>query len=157
MAEPEAGIETIAAELHRAVVDATPRWIRHSVLAVTRAQQIPIPDDRRGLVEEAAARGEQFVDRHLRELLETDIDRQTTTPLSILRDAARFPVEVLHDLGAQEVHRIDVERWAFPNDPFGVTPVSLAELGTEVQQAGIAWGAAKAYLHLQRRGNEARP
>ncbi len=81
-------------------------------------------------------------------------DQQRSTPLSVFRDAARFPVEVLHQLGAHEVQRVDVERWASPNDPFAVTPASLIDVGEAVHEAGIMWGAAKAAVHLARRREE---
>lgn len=44
---------------------------------------------------------------------------------------------------------IDVEMR--PNDIYGFGPHTFIELGQRVHDAGIAWGAAKAYLHVQRR------
>lgn len=153
MTDPDLDIQDFADLLRREAVAATPAWVRRSIVGVAESQSIAIADPEEALIEDAQARGAAFVDQRLGQLLEADISEQKTTPLSVFRDAARFPVEVLHQLGASEVTRIDVERWAFPNDPFGITPRSLGELGPEVQEAGIAWGAAKAHVHLSRRRN----
>ncbi|MEM7285571.1 MAG: hypothetical protein AAF480_04395 [Actinomycetota bacterium] len=147
-------IETVASTLLEAAVEATPSWVARSVAEVVRAQRLDVDDAHAERVSDAAERAQRYIETNLGELLRTDIDRQRTTPLSVLRDAARFPVEVLHAAGAREVHRIDVDRWAFPNDPFGVTPASLADMGPQVHEAGIAWGAAKAHVHLRRRRDE---
>lgn len=154
MTPSDVEIETAANALHHAAVSATPSWIRSAVLGVVAAQQLDLPDDAESLVADAGQRGATFVDRRMAALLHTDIDRQTTTPLSIFRDAVRFPVEVLHRLGAHQVHRIDVSRWAFPNDPFDITPATLSDIDADLQAAGIVWGATKAGLHLQRRRDE---
>ncbi len=146
-------IETVAEQLKSAAIEATPAWVRRRVTEVAAAQGVAVGSDS-DIVADAAERARRYVGSRLGELLDTDIDRQRTTPLSVFRDAARFPVEALHRLGVPEVHRTDVDRWAFPNDPFGVSPASLAEIGDEVQRAGIAWGAAKAALHLARRREE---
>ncbi|MGI9624274.1 MAG: hypothetical protein ACR2PK_15680 [Acidimicrobiales bacterium] len=155
--ESDVDIGRIAERLHDSAVAATPGWIRSSVVRVAASQGIVISESDEELIQDAQARGEVFVDERLGRLLRTDFSEQKSTPLSVFRDAARFPVEVLHQLGATEVTRIDVERWAFPNDPFGVTPASLADLGPEVQEAGIAWGAAKAHVHLTRHRPPAGP
>ncbi len=150
----DADIEPIATALLQAAVAATPAWVAGSVERVVMSQGIDRGERYDELVVDAGERARRYVEQHLGVLLETDIDRQTSTPLTVFRDAARFPVEVLHTLGAAEVHRIDVDRWAFPNDPFGVTPAALGDVGPEVHEAGLAWGAAKAHVHLRRRREE---
>ncbi len=152
MAE-EINIESIAAALQRAAVEAVPGWVQRSVREVAARQGLDIAPHENVLAD-AADRASSFVDTRLGELLATDVDQQRSTPLSVFRDAARFPVEVLHQLGAHEVQRVDVERWASPNDPFAVTPASLIDVGEAVHEAGIMWGAAKAAVHLARRREE---
>ncbi len=154
MTADELDIATVASALLEAAVEATPSWVERSVTQIVVAQGLETDDAHAGRLGDAADRAQRYVETNLGALLRTDIDQQRTTPLTILRDAARFPVEVLHSAGAREVHRIDVDRWAFPNDPFGVTPASLGELGPAVHEAGIAWGAAKAHVHLSRRRAE---
>jgi len=43
---------------------------------------------------------------------------------------------------------------AFPDDPYDLTPGSLADLDPELVHAGISWGAAKAHTVLRRRRSE---
>lgn len=154
MTADDLDIETVASALLEAAVEATPTWVARSVGEIVAAQGLQVDDAHTARVVEAGERAQRYVETNLGALLRTDIDQQRTTPLTIFRDAARFPVEVLHSVGAREVHRIDVDRWAFPNDPFGVTPASLADMGPAVHEAGIAWGAAKAHVHLRRRRDE---
>ncbi len=141
-------IGAVADELLRAAVEATPGWISACVGRVSQAQGL---DPERTLVDDAGDRGRRFVEANLGELLTIDIDRQRSTPLTVFRQAVRFPVEVLHQLGAAPTERGDVSRWAFPSDPFAITPANLSDIGPKVQEAGIAWGATKAALHLARR------
>ncbi len=151
MSPSDVDIETVASELLAAAVAATPGWVRDSVARVAAAQGLDVDP---AAVDTAAAEAAAFVETRLGALLATDIDAQASTPLTVLRDAARFPVQVLHGAGAQPVPRPDTVRWAFPNDPFEVTPATFADLGEDVHQAGIMWGAAKASIHLTRRRDE---
>ena len=150
---PDVDIETVARTLRSAAVEAAPSWVRRVVAEVAVRQGLDLAEAE-GLIVDAGERAARFVDERLGALLGVDIDQQRSTPLSVFRDAARFPVEVLHQLGATEVHRVDVERWAAPNDPFAVTPANLADVGADVHDAGIMWGATKAAIHLQRRRDE---
>ena len=80
-----------------------------------------------------------------------DIDDQPQNPLSILRSAVSYPTKVLRAVGAQPVERDQFDTHAFPDDEFGLTPAAFADLGPAVHEAGMAWGAAKAFVHLRRR------
>ena len=94
----------------------------------------------------------------LRDLLATDVDEQQTTPLSVLRGAVRFPTQVLSDGGVPALVRDDFDASRFPDDPFGLTPASFADIDPALGPIGIAWGAAKAFEVLQRRrGDTAEP
>jgi hypothetical protein len=57
---------------------------------------------------------------------------------------------VLRSAGVAPVERDDFQRDRFPDDAYDLVPVSFADLGPEVAEAGIAWGAAKAWTHRQR-------
>ncbi|MFV2038936.1 MAG: hypothetical protein ACC660_01700 [Acidimicrobiales bacterium] len=154
VAPDEVDIEGASAALRVAAVQATPAWVRRCVGEVAGRQRLDRPEHFETTLDEWAQRAAAFVDTRLGELLGADIDRQQSTPLEIFRQAVRFPVEILHGLGATPVHRGDMARWAFPNDPFDITPGNLSDIGEGVQQAGIVWGASKAALHLARRRRE---
>lgn len=86
----------------------------------------------------------------LRALLALDIDRQRTTPLAVLRGACRYPTAVLAAAGIAAPARDPFDERSNPDDRYGLGPSTWADLGPEVGELGIAWGAAKAHLHLRR-------
>jgi hypothetical protein len=86
----------------------------------------------------------------LRTLLETDIDAQATTPLSVLRHAVRYPTEVLRAAGVPPVRRDAFAESSFPDDDYDLAPASLADVDPDLVELGLAWGAAKAMAHRRR-------
>jgi hypothetical protein len=94
----------------------------------------------------------------LRRLLATDIDRQWTNPLSLVRAAVSFPTAVLREAGVPEVVRDPFDEASFPDDVYALTPFNFAEVDPALEDVGIRWGAAKAREHLARHsGAPARP
>jgi hypothetical protein len=134
-------------DLADAVEAALPGWVVAAVAA--RAP---------GLEAEARAAGARAgadVLPRLRALLALDIDEQRTTPLALLRDAVRYPTEVLAGAGVPPVARDPFDEERFPGDVYGLMPASFADFGPEVGEAGLAWGAAKAWEHKRRHGSRA--
>lgn len=108
-----------------------------------------------GLEVEARAAGERAVVDVMpgfRALLATDVDEQRTTPLALLRGAVRYPADVLRAAGVAPVPRDAFAQERFPDDEYDLTPASFADFGPEVGEAGLLWGAAKAWEHKQRHG-----
>jgi hypothetical protein len=85
-------------------------------------------------------------------LLAADIDEQRSTPLTLLRQAVRYPTRVLQDAGAAPLARDRFAERAFPDDIYDLTPASLADVDPALTEPGIAWGAAKAFEHKRRHG-----
>ena len=102
----------------------------------------------------AGYRAELEVGRRVRALLELDIDAQTTTPLSVLRDAVRYPSEVLEEAGVPPVERDDFAEERFPDDPYDLTPATFTDIDPALGELGLAWGAAKAWTHKRRHGGK---
>jgi hypothetical protein len=50
------------------------------------------------------------------------------------------------------VDRDSVSEEMFPDDPYGLTPASLADIDPALQELGLRWGAAKAWTHKRRHG-----
>jgi hypothetical protein len=88
----------------------------------------------------------------VRALLERDVDEQATTPLSLLRGAVRYPTAVLRRSGIPPVERDEVQAQLFPDDLYDLTPASFADVDPALADPGLAWGAAKAFAHIQRHG-----
>jgi hypothetical protein len=137
----------VSTDLAGAVEAALPGW----VVAAVAARAPGLDDQARAAGERAAAE----VLPALRALLELDIDEQRTTPLVVLRDAVRYPTEVLAGAGVPPVARDAFEQERFPDDVYGLMPASFADFGPEVGEAGLAWGAAKAWEHKRRHGSPA--
>lgn len=92
----------------------------------------------------------------VRHLLSLDIDDQRTTPLALLRGAVRYPTAVLRQAGVPPVERDAFSQRAFPDDIYDLSPSSFADIDPALVDAGISWGAAKAFEHKARHklGNE---
>jgi len=90
------------------------------------------------------------ITEQLRTLVALDIDAQRSTPLALLRGASGYVAGVLRAAGVTPPVRDDVDVRNTPADEYGVGPSTWSDLGEEVGELGIAWGAAKAHLHLRR-------
>ncbi len=86
----------------------------------------------------------------LRALLALDIDEQRGTPLTILREAVRFPTEVLRRAGVAPVTRDPYEMQAFPDDIYGLKPATWADIHDDLADPGLRWSVAKAFEHRRR-------
>ena len=86
----------------------------------------------------------------IRALLAADIDDQRSTPLTLLRQAVRYPTRVLQDAGVPPAARDRFAERAFPEDVYDLSPASLADVDPALTDPGISWGAAKAFEHKRR-------
>jgi hypothetical protein len=106
------------------------------------------PAARAALDRQARAAGEAAgvrVTAALRALFATDAAEQRSTPLEVVRTATREVTAVLASAGIPPVERDAFAERAFPDDHYGVTPGSLADLGDEsLGPLQLAWGLAKA-------------
>jgi len=90
------------------------------------------------------------VGTRLRVLLETDVDDQRTTPLAVVRAAVTYPTGVLAAAGVPPSDRDPLDRAMFPDDAYGLTPGSFADIDPELTSLAVTWGAAKAWVHRRR-------
>lgn len=135
----------ITNELADAVVDAVPGWF--DAVARRHLGTAGAPERWALDVAEAATR----IEREIRALADIDIDAQRTTPLTSIRTLAAVATPLLRLEGVAQVTRDPHAVSIHPDDVFDLTPGGFADLGDRVQAAGLAWGAAKAHLHLRRR------
>jgi hypothetical protein len=140
-----------ASALAQGIEDALPGWVIAGVARVYRASVgAELPEEWCEQAAAAGARAQSEVGSRLRALLAADIDEQRTTPLALLRRAVDYPTEVLVAAGVEPVARDDYATSAFPDDCYGLTPASLADIDPGLAEMGLAWGAAKAWVHLHR-------
>ena len=113
----------------------------------------PAPDATRSWPgpHEAGLEAQQEVAAQLRALVAADVDAQRTTPLAVVRAAVvRTRPRCSTRPGVPPVPRDPFVSERFPDDPYGLTPASLAALDPELGELAIAWGAAKAMAHRRR-------
>jgi hypothetical protein len=92
--------------------------------------------------------------RRLRDALEADVDAQRANPLQILREAVRFPTEVLSRAGVPPAKRDEMDERINPDDVYALAPAHWNDVDESLLEPGIVWGAAKAQTILQRRRAE---
>lgn len=151
MDHDEQALQAYSDRLVDAVESAVPGWITLCVTTRARQAGVDLDDEVRSTTERMAARAASEVTGELRELLATDIDDQRGSPLEILRRAVRFPTAVLRRAGVPPVVRDDFSRREFPDDDYALTPGAFADVDEVLHEPAIAWGAAKAHVHLARR------
>jgi hypothetical protein len=133
-----------------AVVAALPGWVERSVDQRYRAAFGPPPPEVVDAARRAGVAARDEVGAPLRALLEADVDEQWSTPLSIVREAVVYPTRVLAAAGVPSRERDPLDRAMFPDDTYGLTPASFADLDPQLTDVAIAWGAAKAWVHRRR-------
>ena len=138
------------AALAEAVDQVVGDWVVRCVVGRCTDAGIPVTDSVRS---QATAAGEVCraqVVPELRALLASDLADQHGTPLGILRAAAQFPTQVLADLGVPHVRRDEFDERADPDDVYALAPAAFADVDESLTGPGIAWGAAKAHVHMAR-------
>ncbi len=147
---PERALAQYASSLADAIDGAIAPWVVRSVNDVMSKQGRSLAG---WVLEEARAAGDEAratIAPSVRLLLEADVDAQRSNPLALLRQGVRYPTSVLARAGAAPVERDEQSRQMFPDDVYDLTPANFGDFGAEVAEAGIAWGAAKAFVHKQR-------
>jgi hypothetical protein len=143
-------VEEQAAALADAVEDVLPRWVERSVQRILVAWRGTADPEVMAAAADAGRRARAEVGPRVRALLQADVDEQATTPLAILRGAVRYPSEVLRAAGVPPVARDKHQERLFPDDVYDLAPANFADVDPALTEPGLAWGAAKAFTHLQR-------
>jgi hypothetical protein len=64
----------------------------------------------------------------------------------------RYPTAVLLQAGVPPLERDEFDERVFPDDLYGLTPASFADIDPALVEPAVTWGAAKAWEHLRRHG-----
>lgn len=139
--------ERYGLELVAAVDTAIRPWLL-DVLAHRFGGDIPPASQQRAeaAVEAAAAEAHRL----LTELATADPATPLSGPLERLRRSVSPVTDLLGEAQAQRPRRDPVDIEMRPDDVFAIGPLAFTDLSAEVHDAGITWGAAKAYMHTQR-------
>lgn len=142
-AEDDAALAQRGLRLVDAVAAALPGWVERSL-------RRPAPEVTDEVVAAVSDEVRAEVMPQLRTLLALDVDDQQQSPLAIVRQAAATVGGALDALGVPAAERDDHQRALFPDDDHDLVPASFADLSEAAGQAGIEWGAAKAFVHRRR-------
>ena len=146
-------MDDIGTRLADAIEAALPRWVEREVERIVVAYTGgPPSDDVRAQAAEAGLEAIATVGPVLRRLVAADVDDQWTNPLTLVREAVRFPTAVLHRAGVPGIIRTEYDETHFPDDEYGLTPMRFADVEPDLAELGFAWGAAKAMAHRARHG-----
>lgn len=149
--QPDSDVTDPAASLLVAAQRVVPGWLRRVTAEAGRRGGVDVSsfDDRIDAVVERAAA--ELLDRFA-ELLDTDVDEQRTTPLTLLRQSVRLPTEFLREVGAVPPSTPDADR--FPDDVYRIGPATWSDVDPSLHEPGLTWGAWKAMTILARRRDD---
>jgi hypothetical protein len=145
-----ASLEDYAGALADGIEAALPGWVVGCVERIMRAWAGEMPPNVAGAAAAAGRKAQLETGAVIRALLEADIGAQRSTPLTLLRQAVRYPTEVLREAGVPPVERDLFAVKAFPDDDYGLSPASWADVDPALTGLGLTWGAAKAFEHKRR-------
>jgi hypothetical protein len=146
-----AALAGYAQALADALVAAIPGWIERSVLGRVTQARGQVSVEEAAAAAEAGLRAGTEAEPRLRRLLAADIDDQATTPLAVARRQIRWATAALAAAEVPAVRRDPFAQRQDPDDTYDLTPASFAEIDPALAEPGLAWGAAKAHVHLARR------
>ncbi len=143
-------VDDYACDLADAIAAAIPGWVTGAVERVMADRSMAMSPETRQAAIAAGSEARAETGAAIRALLAADIDDQRSTPLTLLRQAVRYPTRVLVAAGVAPAARDRFAERTFPNDIYDLTPASLADVDPALTDLGIAWGAAKAFEHKRR-------
>jgi hypothetical protein len=145
-------LASIAADFAAAIEQAIPGWIERIVEARVVAAGMAVTDEVRAQVRDTAAATADLLGPRVRAVVTADVDDGGGSPLAALRDGVGPATELLGALRVPPSRRDDFARRAFPDDVYELGPAAFADVDESLVEPGVAWGAARAHVHLRRRG-----
>lgn len=147
----DAKLGAYARALADAVGEHFPAWVRGVFELRFDDDQLEIEAES---IDELAGPMARSLAAEVRALLDLDIDEQRGNPLAVLRRPAGAIASVLQRRGVAPPERDAEARRLHPGDLYDLGPAAFGDIHADVHDAGIAWGAAKAHVHLRRRRDE---
>ena len=146
--------QSATADLIGAIDRVVENWLLRVAVDLYRAHRGDVDPEFLESATAAAREGGRWTVERLRSTLEVDVDAQRVNPLQTLREAVRFPSEVLRTAGVPSIVRDEYDERINPDDIYGIGPAHWNDIDESLTEPGIIWGAAKASTVLQRRRAE---
>lgn len=128
-----------------------PGWLRRITVDAARRGGVDADEISPELDEMLADASTDVLER-LATLLETDVDEQRTTPLTLFRQAVRAPTAWL--LAHQVRPPSAPPDSGFPDDVYRLGPATWSDIDAALHEPGLTWGAWKAMTVLARRRDD---
>jgi hypothetical protein len=147
-------LDPYSAALADAVDAVLAAWVERQVARLAEAHLGRVPPEVESAARDAGDACREELGGAMRELLAIDVDDQPINPLALLRMAVRYPTAVLVEAGVPPLRRDEFAERSFPDDVYGLTPATWADLDPSLQEPGLVWSAWKAKSVLDRRRSE---
>lgn len=147
-------LEPYADDLYQAVTRAISGWISTQVAEIASMSIDETSQEFQSALADVTRQTHHVATQNLLLLLATDVDAQQSNPLHVLRASTSYATQMLQAFGVKPARRDEYEVRAMPDDLFSIGPLTWKDLGEEVHEAGISWGAWKAATILTRRRTE---
>ena len=151
----EAQLAHAAERLVASIEASIAAWVVRAVEHVVMVSGGEISPALREAADAAGREARHHIPRAVAEVVRKDPDEQRATPLQVLRGAARYPTDVLVSFAVPPRPRDRDSEARFPADIYDLVPAAFADLGPEVGEAGLVWGAARARVHHARHSSSA--
>lgn len=151
--DDEAELAAIARQLGNAIYTAIPDWVIGCIESryLAWSKQDVLPAELAQAARAAATKAQEQAGNQVKAVLALDIDQQQVPPLSLLRSAVKYPTAILSQAGVPPVMRDEFAERNFPEDLYDLNPAAFGDVSPDLHELGMAWGAAKAFVHLKRR------
>jgi hypothetical protein len=146
----EAHLAQAAERLVACIEASIAEWVERAVEEVVTVSGGEISPALREAAVAAGREARRQIPRAVGEVVRRDPDEQRATPLQVLRGAARYPTDVLVSFAVPARRRDRDAEARFPADVYDLVPAAFADLGPDVGEAGLVWGAARARVHQAR-------
>lgn len=129
-------------------------WLGQRVVMIAAQSSVNIDEATQLALTQHVHAARVSLEHELCELLSTEVDEQRKNPLHVIRESTITMNEFLKSVGVPAPHRDEFETRAMPHDVYAIGPLTWRDLGDDVHEAGIEWGAWKAATVLTRRRAE---
>ena len=140
--------------LFDAVAAAFPTWLTAQTRQILASGRVDLDSATTAEIDAVVVAATHEATDALMRLFTTDVDDQATNPLHVIRSATRRATEYARSRGVSPVARDEWDERALPHDLYAIGPIAWRDLGEDVHDAGISWGAWKAATVLSRRRAE---
>ncbi len=141
--EPELVFAEKSVALKKALEAAVSRWI------IVQFSNRVGPNYTSGLLA-SAEEVDTNVQRRLTEVFKLQALEQQQNPLQIIREELLCLNNFLQEAGVKTSERDEVQKQMYPNDHFDFSTITFSDFGDVAAEAGLHWGAAKAFVALNR-------